>query len=72
MSDSIYQTNFLKISPRDGKDCVINENFIRFVIKDNNCFNVCSKMTGCNEGNMIKVCKHDAFETWNKLNKLFS
>ena len=72
MSESIYQTNFLRTSPRDGKDCIINENFIRYIMKDNNCFLVCSKMTGCHTDSMIKVCKHDAPETWNKLNKHFS
>jgi hypothetical protein len=71
MSESIYQTNFLRTSPRDGKDCIINENFIRYIMKDNNCFLVCSKMDGCKTDSMIKVCKHDAFETWNKLNKHF-
>ena len=71
MSDAIFQTNFLKVSPRNGKEEIINEKFIRFIRKDNNCFFVCSKIDGCSEADMFKVCKHDAPEAWTKFNKLF-
>jgi len=75
MSDTLEHTQkpkYLKISPEGGKDMIINENFIRYVKRDNNCFLVCSKFNGCDKDSLLKVCKHDAFESWTKLNKYFN
>jgi len=70
MSDSLSQTSFLRGS-YNGKECIINEKYIRFVAKDNHCFLVCSKMNGCKDSNFLKVCKNENVEAWQSLNKLF-
>jgi hypothetical protein len=71
MSDSLSQTSFLKGSCYNGKECIINEKYIRFIAKDNHCFLVCSKMNGCKDNNFLKVCKNENLEAWQTLNKLF-
>jgi len=71
MSDGLSQTNFLKVSMNDGKECIVNEKFIRFITRNNSCFYICTKMDGCDNSNMLKVCKNDFHDTWKNINKYF-
>ena len=63
--------NFLKVNRRDNDDCIINENFIRYILKDanNGCFYICSRFDRCKKDNMFQVCRNESYETWQKLNK---
>lgn len=65
--------NFFKADSRNDHDCIINENFIRYILKDDrkNCFYICSKFNGCEKDSMFKVCKNESFESWQRLNKFF-
>lgn len=76
MSDSVSQINFLKGKTVFGSkelDCIVNEKFIRYIARKNSaCFYICSRMDGCSEETMIKICKYDLQDEWNKINKLFN
>lgn len=63
------QTSYIKTD--DNK--VLNEKYIRWIHKMNECLEVCTKFDGCKVGgnNTQKVCKLNSPESYNKLNKLF-
>jgi hypothetical protein len=65
--------NFLKVDRKDNDNYIINEKFIRYILKDDNngCFYVCSKFDGCKKDNMFQVCRNKSYETWQKLHKIF-
>jgi hypothetical protein len=59
-------------------DRIINTNFIRWIKKKDECFYICSKLSGCySDINNIKtdthsVCKSTNSESYNKLLNLFN
>jgi len=61
----------LYVKTDDNK--IINEKCIRWVKKMNDCLEVCTKSTGCNEkyGGTHKICKVNNLDSYNKLNKHF-
>lgn len=65
--------NFLKVDRREDYECVINEQFIKYILKDSskNCFYISLKLDESNKDNMFKVCRNDSYETWLKLNRIF-
>jgi hypothetical protein len=51
---------------------VINEKYIRWVKKINECLEVCSKSTGCSlSQDTHKICKINNSNSYHKLNQLF-
>lgn len=52
---------------------VINEKYIRWIEKMNECLEVCAKLDGCNikEGGTHRICKINSPDSYNKLNQLF-
>ena len=69
------KTQFIKTD--DNR--IINEKYIRWVKKANECMEICSKFTGCSlasESNKstdtIIVCKMYSPESYEKLNKYFN
>ena len=55
---------------------IINEKCIKWVKKMDDCLNVCTKSTGCNELNLKfndthKICKINNPKSYDKLNKHF-
>ena len=52
---------------------VVNEKYIRWIKKIDECMNICSKMDGCSIGHSdsLRVCKLYNPSSYNKLNKLF-
>jgi hypothetical protein len=63
-------TTFIKAN--DNR--IINEKFIRWIIKLNDCLEVCAKTNGCDSvyfSDTIRICKQDNLDSYNKLNKHF-
>jgi hypothetical protein len=55
-----------------GNDKIINEKYIKWVRKMNECLEVCTKSNGCNGViDTHKICKIDNLKSYDKLNKLF-
>ena len=52
---------------------IINEKYIIWVKKMNECLEVCTKTTGCNihDGGTHRICKLNSFDSYNKLNNHF-
>jgi len=51
---------------------IINEKYIRWVKKMNECLEICSKFDGCKAGvNTHQVCKLNSPDSYNKLNIFF-
>jgi len=52
---------------------IINENYIRWVKKMNDCLEVCVKSRGCTAGTIEthKICKINNMDSYNKLNRYF-
>jgi hypothetical protein len=51
---------------------VINEKYIRWIKKMNECLEICTKFDGCTEKkNTHPVCKLNSPVSYDKLNKLF-
>lgn len=52
---------------------IINEKYIRWVKKMDDCLEVCSKLNGCSitDGSTHKICKYNNLDSYNKLNKNF-
>ena len=52
---------------------IINEKYIRWVQKINECLEVCTKSIGCHgqSGDTHKICKINNLDSYNKLNKHF-
>jgi len=50
---------------------ILNEKFIRWVRKMNECLEVCTKPDGCTSYTTHKICKLNSLESYNKLNKYF-
>lgn len=65
------ENNYIKTD--DNK--VINEKYIRWIKKMNDCLEVCTKSDGCNininRGGTHKICKLNNIDSYNKLNKYF-
>jgi len=61
------QNSYLKTD--DNK--IINEKYIRWVKKINNCFEVCTKSNGCTSVDTHKICKFNSVDSYNKLNNFF-
>lgn len=60
----------LYIKTDDNK--IINEKYIRWVKKINDCLEVCIKSNGCKEKyGTHKICKLNNLDSYNKLNKYF-
>jgi len=69
--------NCIKIKKRemyiktDGNK-IINEKYIRWVKKIDECLEVCTKSIGCGgSGDTHKICKINNLDSYNKLNKHF-
>jgi hypothetical protein len=52
---------------------IINEKYIRWIKKMDECFEICTRSIGCNieEKNTHRVCKIYNRDSYNKLNNLF-
>lgn len=51
---------------------IINEKYIRWVKKINDCLEVCTKSNGCSTGkDTHKICKLNNLDSYYKLNKHF-
>lgn len=51
---------------------IINEKYIRWIKKVNDCLEVCTKMDGCTVNESThKICKLNNLDSYNKFNKLF-
>jgi hypothetical protein len=62
--------NISYIKTDDNK--IINENFIKWVKKMNECLYVCTKIDGCIiDYNTHRICKINSFDSYNKLNNYF-
>jgi hypothetical protein len=61
------KANYLKTD----NNKIINEKYIRWVKKMNDCLEVCTKSTGCSEKNTHRICKFNNFDSYNKLNQHF-
>lgn len=66
---SHIKTTFIKAD----NNIIINEKYIRWVKKMDDCFEVCSKPLGCalNSGDTHKICKINNPNSFNILNKFF-
>jgi hypothetical protein len=69
MENTQTQSAFLKTD----ENYIINEKTIRWVKKMNECLEVCTKSSGCSEGNGAthKICKLNSPNSYNKLNQYF-
>jgi hypothetical protein len=63
------QESYLKTD--DNK--IINEKYIRWVLKMNECLEVCTKSDGCNYNgqNTHTICKNKSYDSYSKLNEHF-
>ena len=63
--------NIVCLKTDDNK--VINEKYIRWVKKMNDCLEVCTKSNGCSidDGGTHRICKLNSPYSYNKLNDLF-
>jgi hypothetical protein len=52
---------------KTDEDIVINEKYIIWIKKLNECLEVCAKSTGCAIGNTHKICKSNNFDSYKKL-----
>ena len=50
---------------------IINEKYIRWVVKTSECLSVCTKSNGCAMNQTHKICKINNLDSYNKLNKHF-
>jgi hypothetical protein len=50
---------------------IVNEKYIRWVEKMNECFRVCTKSDGCSSYNTHKICKMNSQDSYASLNKHF-
>jgi hypothetical protein len=52
---------------------VINEKYIKWIKKMDECLAICTKSTGCSitNGDAHKICKLNNPDSYNKLNSLF-
>jgi len=51
---------------------VINQKYIRWVKKMDDCFKVCTKADGCDEKDTHKICRFNNPYSYDKLNDLFT
>ena len=68
INNSIDNRSFIKVDD----DRIININFIRWVKKKDECFYICSKLTGCSIEDTHSVCKTTNSQTYYKLFNLFN
>ena len=61
------KNNYIKVD--DNR--VINEKYIRWVKKMDECLAVCTKSTGCYMKDTLTICKINNEDSYNKLNKYF-
>jgi hypothetical protein len=62
------QNSFVKVDDH----LIVNEKYIRWIKKINDCLEICTKMDGCIAGgNTHKICKLNNIDSYNKVNKLF-
>jgi hypothetical protein len=50
---------------------IINEKYIRWIKKVDECLYVCNKLDGCSISNTHKICKLYNPDSYDKLNKYF-
>ena len=50
---------------------VLNEKYIRWIKKIDECLEVCTKSNGCSAYHTHKICTFINLESYNKLNKYF-
>ena len=66
----IMGNNETYIKTDDNK--IINQKYIKWVQKINDCLEVCTKATGCSlKNDTHKICKLNNLDSYNKLNKYF-
>jgi hypothetical protein len=57
---------------KTDNNCLINEKFIRWVKKMNDCLEVCVKSDGCSIGSSThKICKINSPDSYRHLNQHF-
>lgn len=57
---------------KTDNNTLINESWIRWVKKYNECLEVCTKIHGCDTGkDTHKICKDNSKDSYNKLNAFF-
>lgn len=62
------QTIYLKAD----NNRIINQKYIRWVKKINDCLEVCTKSIGCQAGSDThRICEYNNYNSYNKLNKKF-
>lgn len=62
------QSSYLKTD----NNKVINEQYIRWIKKCNECLEVCIRSNGCSEYNTHQICKLKSPSSYEKLNKYFN
>ena len=50
----------------------VNPKFIRWIQQTNDCYNICSKSTGCALDDTHKICKFNNPTSYNKINELIN
>ena len=71
MDNNIIDNNIISYIKTDDNK-IINEKYIRWVKKMNECLEICVKSSGCNEKNDThRICKLNSLESYNKFNKYF-
>jgi len=50
---------------------VVNENYIKWIRKINDCLEICTKSNGCLSYNTHKLCKFNNPKDYDKLNQYF-
>lgn len=68
---TIMENNKRLLYLKTDDNKILNENHIRWVKKINECMEVCTKSTGCSNGDTYKICKLINLDSYNKLNRYF-
>lgn len=53
------------------ENIVLNEDYIRWIRKINDCLEICTKFNGCTSYSSHKLCKFNNPKEYNKLNQYF-
>ena len=57
---------------KTDNNIVVNEKYIRWIRKIDECLDLCTKQEGCEPGkDTQKICKSNTPDSYNKLNMLF-
>jgi len=65
-----YNTN-QNVYIKTDDNTVINEKYIRWIKKYDECLSICTKIDGCRNTDTHHICKIYNFDSYTKLNKHF-